>query len=104
MKQLIDKFSVAAEIDKLKGKVWDGSSYCTGWHHALRMLEIELNTIETKEVDLEKEISDYLTSYHLHIKDGGRVVFDNNDSPNFMCDIRNIAKYFFKLGLEAKGE
>ena len=53
--------------------------------------------------DLEKEISDYLTSYHLHIEDGGRIVFDNNDSPNFMCDIRHIAKYFFDLGFKARG-
>ena len=63
-----------------------------------------LNNIEVKEVDLEKEISDYLTLYHLHVKDGGRVVFDNNDSPNFMCDIRHIAKHFYELGIKAKGE
>jgi hypothetical protein len=53
------------------------------------------------KIDLEKEISDYLTSYHLHVKDGGRVVFDNNDSPNLMCDIRYIAKHFYELGLKA---
>lgn len=51
-----------------------------------------------QELDLEKEISDFLASYHLHIKDGGRVVFDNGDSPNLMCDIRHIAWHFFKLG------
>ena len=57
------------------------------------------------EIDLEKEISDYLALYHLHIKDGGRVVFDNDDSPddspNLMCDIRYIAKHFYELGLKA---
>lgn len=50
------------------------------------------------EIDLEKEVSDYLALYHLHIKDGGRVVFDNGDSPNLMCDILHIARHFFKLG------
>ena len=53
--KLIDIDKVIAEIKKLKGKVYDGSSYCNGWQHALRMLEIELATLETKEVDLEKD-------------------------------------------------
>ena len=53
------------------------------------------------EIDLEKEISDYLALYHLHIKDGGRVIFNNDDSPNLMCDIRYIAKHFYELGLKA---
>lgn len=62
--------------------------------------EEQSKILEVKDGNLEKEISDYLTSYHLHIKDGGRVVFDNNDSPNFMCDIRHIAKHFFELGIQ----
>lgn len=49
MEQYIDKGNVMAEIEKLKGKVFDGSSYCDGWQHALRMLEIELNTLEVKD-------------------------------------------------------
>ena len=53
------------------------------------------------ERDREKEISDYLALYHLHIKDGGRVIFNNDDSPNLMCDIRYIAKHFYELGLKA---
>jgi len=59
---------------------------------------------EQPEVDLEKDISNYLKTHHLHIKDGGRVVFDNDDSPNFMCDIRDIARHFYELGLNAKKE
>jgi hypothetical protein len=60
--------------------------------------------VEQPEVDLEEEIHDYLKTYHLHIKDGGRVVFDNGDSPNFMCDIRDIAHHFYELGLKARKE
>lgn len=60
------------------------------------------NKKERAEIDLEKEISDYLAQYHLHIKDGGRVVFDNDDSPNLMCDIRYIARHFYELGLKAR--
>ena len=74
-------------------------------YNVLSKVELFINSLQEEPVseDLEKEISDYLTSYHLHIEDGGRIVFDNNDSPNFMCDIRHIAKYFFDLGLKARG-
>ena len=57
-----------------------------------------------QQVDLENEINNYMKIHHLHIKDGGRIVFDNNDSPNFMCDIRDIAHYFYELGRERKEE
>ena len=57
---------------------------------------------EQPEVDLEEEVRNYLKTHHLHIKDGGRVVFDNGDSPNFMCDIRDIARHFYELGKLSK--
>ena len=47
--KLIDKDALVAEIEKLKGKVSDGSSYCNGWQHALRMLELSLDTLEVKD-------------------------------------------------------
>ena len=46
MAHLIDKDVLVAEIEKLKGKVSDNSSYCNGWQHALRMLELSLDTLE----------------------------------------------------------
>ncbi len=87
--KLIDKDRVVAEIEKLKGKVDDGSSYCNGWQLALRMLELSLNTIETKEVDLEKEWKEYF-------KYRGDVATVN---------LKHLAKHFYELGLKAqKGE
>lgn len=53
--KLIDKSALVAEIDKLKGKVSDSSSYCNGWQHALRMLELSLDTLEVKEIDLKEK-------------------------------------------------
>lgn len=54
MEQYINKASVMEEIEKLKGKVSDGSSYCNGWQHALRILELSLDTLEVEEtVDAE---------------------------------------------------
>ena len=59
---------------------------------------------EQSKVDLEKELHNYLKTHHLHIKDGGRIVFNNDDSPNFMCDIRDLARHFYELGLNARKE
>ena len=98
--KLIDKDKVAAEIDKLKGKVWDGSSYCTGWHHALRMLEIELNTIETKEVELEKELE--RLDNILFDLDGVAIA----GATHYLTveDVKDIAKRFYEMGLNVRKE
>ena len=62
MEQYISKSALVAEIEKLKGKVSDSSSYCNGWQHALRMLELSLDTLEVKEayMDLTSGIDDIL--------------------------------------------
>lgn len=95
MEQYINKAAVLAEINKLKGKVDDGSSYCNGWQHALRMLEIELDNLEVKEVSLEdlKEELDRVVKIYKPDGDFG------------WGTLYNIAKHFFELGLKAqKGE
>lgn len=55
--KLIDKDALVAEIEKLKGKVNDSSSYNNGWQHALRMLELSLDTLEVKEVPIWEKVS-----------------------------------------------
>ena len=85
--KLIDKAAVLAEINKLKGKVDDGSSYCNGWQHALRMLEIELNTLEVKGVDLEKTLIGFQNRY----------AYENSGE---LPSAIEIAKHFFELGLK----
>ena len=53
-----------------------------------------LNTLEVKEVDLEKEINDYFITVDLY---EGEKITENT--------FRKIAKHFFELGLKAqKGE
>lgn len=88
--KLIDKSALVAEIEKLKGKVDDGSSYCNGWQHALHMLEIEINTIEVKEVDLEKELDSMITP-ELKFHKALPSLFD-------------VAKHFFELGLSVNSK
>ena len=56
-----------------------------------------LDTLETKEVDLERLINDYFTGWY----------FDNeldilakpNNYSATIDDVKEIAKYFFKLGM-----
>jgi hypothetical protein len=97
--KLIDIDKVIAEIKKLKGKVYDGSSYCNGWQHALRMLEIELATLETKEVDLEEEI-DKIWNPRFNLGWDEKSLLSINHE-GFIT----IAKHFYELGLnKGKGE
>lgn len=95
--KLIDKAALVAEIDKLKGKVNDISSFSNGWQQALRLAEIEIDTLEVKEVDLEKEIDFAMPSKYCWSGDGEAVYSKKQ--------MRNFAKHFFELGLKAqKGE
>ena len=93
MTRYINKDALVAEIEKLKGKVSDGSSYCNGWQHALRMLEIELDTLEVKEVNLCKEEERIWKDFNM-----AECCLSKND-------LEKISKHFFELGIKAqKGE
>jgi len=89
--ELIDKDAVVAEINKLKGKVDDSSSYCNGWQHALRTLEMKLNTLEVQEVDLDKTLTGFM----------GRYAYENGGEYPSAID---IAKHFFELGLKVNND
>lgn len=85
MAQLIDKAAVVEEINRIKKEECPTNSY----EGRCKLLWFEqflsfLDTIEVKEVDLEKELK------HL-IGNVGQ------------CD-RKLAKYFFELGMKVKGE
>lgn len=99
MEQHIKKSALVAEIEKLKGKVSDSSSYCNGWQHALRMLELHLDTLEVKEVDLDyikKELDELIRLNKPDVDFGWGTLY-------------NVATHFFELGMqvsskEQKGE
>lgn len=108
--ELIDKAAVVAEIKKLYKEDYkflpsDIAESVIDFKDDLLMVLDSLSTVK-KEVDLEKEIKDYFDNHNLSIQDGGRIVFSNGDTPNLLCDFRDIAKHFFELGLKAaqKGE
>ena len=109
MTQYIDKAAVVAEIDKI----------ITGLEHqnpdefgdniqcmsaaeieALNLVKDFIDTLEVKEVDLEKEIKDYIRKIR-HFLTG---------TPNdwkyawLEEEVAEIAQHFFKLGLKAQKE
>ena len=91
MRQYIDKSAIVAEIERRaaffmkesKKKTTSDDSSCAV---ALYGLLSFLNTLEVKEVELDKEIDEWIAEGY---------------SP---VDTPEIAKHFFELGLKAKGE
>lgn len=89
MVHLIDKDALVAEIDRQKiGYNVDGK-HSVEYDITKKIIDI-INTLDVKEVDLEKEIHDY------HITKRPTVWFNT---------LEDIAKHFFELGLKVhKGE
>lgn len=87
--ELIDKTAVIAEINRVLNS-YDPNQITSG-RYALVGLRDFLDTLEVKEVDLEKEFYDFLDT--LIGKDNGHLSED---------ELFRIAEYFFELGLKAK--
>lgn len=124
MEQYIPKSALLAEIEKIRCKVDDGSSYCNGWQHALRTFEIGINNLEVKEVDFEKEaeliangimISVQANKYGTNIYNTERNDFNHhhlqmaarkgielglNTQQNINIDITNIDKVIEENGVD----
>lgn len=108
MKQYIEKSAVVAEIDKRieenKADIQRATSkhleeYFEGYEDALVLFKEKfLDTIEIKEINLDKEIKDYFDNQPIITRSKGidyQLIPSNED----------IAKYFFNLGLKVyKGE
>ena len=102
MAEYIPKSALLAEIENLldKGKYHDDydCAFRDGNNSALYALTVRINTLEVKEVDLEKE----LIKWHKeHFKKDGTFIrmsgfYLTNSSQ------MDIAKHFFELGLKAQ--
>ena len=90
--KLIDKDALVAKIENISDYVdehWD-TDYAIGAKRFADKLQDAIDTLEVKEVDLEKEIDR---------------VWDNtsdNFSENGWKEFEDIAKHFFELGLQAR--
>lgn len=108
MAQYIDKDAVVAEIENLldKGKYHEeyDCAYRDGNNGALYALKEKVNNLEVKEVDLEKEIDNYISDNFFGSETLGFFANRTKEEPNDI-DMALCAKHFFELGLKAqKGE
>ena len=86
MKELIDKDKVVAEIEKLKAELHPDFyeyNYDAAKAELLEKIEAIINTLEVKEVDLEKEIQLWIE--------------ENTCGGYCSASIRDTAEHFFEL-------
>jgi len=89
--ELIDKSALVAELKKRISNYWSDSENTMGiYPYALEEVIKYVDSLEVKEVDLEKEIKCFTMSKELYEADSA---------------IKAVAEHFFELGLKAqKGE
>ncbi len=99
MEQYILKSALVAEIEKRKHKLLDNiiferdKEWAMRTAHQLNKIIWFLDTLEVKEVDLEKEFDDYTKDI---------VACDVLFEP--FTHLYNCARHFFELGLKMKKE
>ena len=76
-------------------------TYANAQYDAFKSLLTFLDTIETKEVDLEKEINDYISNNFFGSQTLGFFANRTKEEPNDQ-DIALCAKHFYELGIKAK--
>ena len=89
--KLIDKEKVVEEINSILNS-YDPNEITSGRYALVKLREF-LDTLEVKEVDLDKEIENWLV--HGHIADTRYNDYDDND-------IESTAKHFYELGMQGK--
>ena len=100
MKRYIDKDALVAEIENYKNSIGEDGEHCSlvvGRHEGQRKASEHflsfIDTLEVKEVDLEKEYEEFVVDDPVYNKLVNGIVG------------KAIAKHFFELGLKAqKGE
>lgn len=103
MEQYINKAAVVAELERRINEEIQRHAvdlgYSQGCVDSMRNVLSFLDTLEVKEVDLEKELDEYTADNFWALK-------GNNESPYLLDkdDMLKVAKHFFELGLKAKGE
>jgi len=111
--KLIDKDALVAEIERkekyaqtLGDNAINGSmqQFYDGMKECCQQLSVFLDTLEMKEVDLEKETDKYIFENFHGSETLGFFANRTKEEPNWK-DIALCAKHFFELGLKAqKGE
>lgn len=100
--KLIDKDALVAEIKKHQA-IWDGmdDDYCKGQRLAYSDVISFLDTLEVKEVDLEKAI-DGLTVGWIEGEEYGELQNINTRRCVTLGEVKEAMRCMFELGLNAK--
>ena len=108
MTQYISKSALVAEIEKrIKEREEEEKK---GWAYSrVKIVECEhilsfIDTLEVKEIDLEKEIENLLEKEKAFVTDNREVKYYNGDSFNHIYELEFIAKHFFELGMSASNK
>lgn len=104
MKQLIDKSDLIAEIEKRLEAIANASpednkqfaAIRGAQHYELISLVRFINTLETKEVDLEKEIEEHVVGMPMS------EFTHDGEVEDYWDWAREEFRYFFELGLKQK--
>lgn len=114
MTNYIDADKLIAEIEKRAKFHDDAVKACTGlnsiaithsagWKEDTEILTV-INSLqqEQSEVDLEKELDNYMDGYFSECQDG--TLLNEGGSELQYEDVSKIAKYFYELGLNTRKE
>ena len=106
MEEYIKKSALVAEIKHLRENQRLNDRHDQGVLDGLHAIEKFLDTLEGKEVDLDKEIENILEKEKVFVTENREVKYYNGDSFNHIYELEFIAKHFFELGLNVaqKGE
>ena len=91
MTQYIDKSAIITKIEKLKAYLQIPNAQLEAIQVCDNVISV-INTLEVKEVDLERAIDKWIDDAAITHEDCG------------ISDVKSTAKHFFELGLKAKGE
>ena len=108
MEQYIPKSALVAEIEKRyneclkRAKIIDSDYWNANADAYRNVLVILGDTIEVKEVDLEKTINNYFKDWKFD-EELDIMVKPNSYSATF-DDIKEVAKHFFELGMQVSSK
>lgn len=100
MAHYIDKSAVIAEIERIYNEVYKflSSDIADNVQNFKDDLLMNLDTLEIKEVNLDKECRKYLTE-HFNAYEDGILQSKRSGMPLDTFDVIHVAKHFFELGM-----
>lgn len=100
--QYLSKDKVVTTIERLQDECEK-----QGDNNGVELLEKlfnKLDTIEVKEVDLEKELNEYFEGWRTNYYSETEELLKNNGCTVDIDDVKEIARHFFELGLKVNND